>query len=84
MNPRFNKNAPEDDSPKVDFGLFAEAVDKLLLIFLSAGDLVGVATDLDFSRVINLELFRVFSGEDSGVDSAPTPGVLLGVVHVLF
>ena len=54
-------------------------------MFFDAGDFVGVATDLDFSREINLELFKAdFSGDDSGEDSAPTPGVLLGVVLPLF
>ena len=76
MNPRFDRKAAEHASPKFDFGIFAEAADKLLLIFLSAGDLVGVATDFDFSRVINLELLSVFTGDDSGDDSAPTPGVV--------
>jgi hypothetical protein len=40
MKPRFNKKAADHASPKLDFGLLAEAVDKLLLIFLSAGDFV--------------------------------------------
>lgn len=54
-------------------------------MFFDAGDFVGVATDFDFSREINLELSKAgFSGDDSGDDSAPTPGVLLGVVLPLF